>query len=1802
MRISTEYLPNIPDGESRYLNIERYEDPETGTHKGGCVDEERTYRILETAVFTWTTNPNPPGKLSIAKISKVGDNLEVKGSASEDFRTNAGIMTESLVIFQDDEEGHNHTGGDKGRKIPIEGLEDDVKTPSVTSSGHLEGTLPDFTLRDLVVNTAQLVDKAVTSNKLADGSVATDQLVDLAVTSNKLSDGAVDTTKLADGAVDTAKLANGAVDTDKLANAAVQPANLNLVQGATSSTKTANTTGVAVPLSAYTQTSIVNVYPMSEGEVSWSIKRSATGWEVVVKATGDTTTHPTVDFTVTHFISADPFDVVPESIREPTMATLSRSSVAARTSERKAATVSRSRSANHLSSKAPTVQPDVHSIPALLQLQRTLGNQGVVALLQRKLNVSQPSDASEKEADRVADRVMRSSSSAPSVDRQGDNDEVATIGRSEETMDRSSEDEVDRASRDDEPDPMGIARMGDEEAVSLMENEEIFPMEDEEAVSRMENEEIARMGEEEDVSLLENEEVSLRAKGDRTSGGAAPKRVQGQLDNPGTGSPLPNRVRSQIEPVVDTNLSDVRVHAGGDAQQAARDLSARAFTHGSNIWLGKGESADDTRLMAHEATHVVQQGGGIRRKVASLSRSAAWSVGSPFGLGQRSRNTSGRVYRNTEENVAAKEREEVATRAAPPLLQSRGNEKNDAPVSRVAQPVIQRSWLGDAWSSVKGAVSGAVDLVAEGLEAGINWIKDKARDFISRIPGYKLFTVVIAHDPITGAAVARNGRNFIEAGLDIIPNGASFKAKLEQEGALGEAASWLDEQIALLTIKPSQIIANVVNFWNSLELSDIASPSSVLSRLASIFADPVQRVVQFARNVVGKFLEIIKKYVLSKLVVFIRDRTTAYPLLTLILGKDPITGDPVERNGMNLLRGFMSLTEDGQEKLRQMEETGSLQKSADWIDKTVAKLDLTPQAIMEMFTEAWSLVTLENLLKPVETFQRLLGIFLPPIGRILTFLVEVGLKILQMIKDALIARLIAFARQVPGYILLTVIIGKDPFSGQAVERSVENIVHGFLDLIPGGEETFQNLKQTGAIQRAADRIDAAVASLNFTFAYFVGLFKTFWNSLSLSDLAAPLEVFGRVVALFGDPIAKLFNFVVQVLRLIIEVVLEIMRFPVKLIQNIITKSIQAISDIRRDPIGFLKNLLRAVKEGFALFFGNIGKHLLAGLTGWLFGQMKDAGITPPPDLSLRSILGLVMQILGITTQKIFAIVERKIGKEKMDRIRAVAEKISGAWSFVTDIVKGGPGALWEKIKSKITGLWDSVLQSVRNWVITKIIEKVTVKLLSMLDPTGIMAVVNSFIAFFKAVQSFIEYLRQMLEIVNSFVEGVAEIAKGSVTRAATFLEGALARALPVAIGFLANQVGLGGIGKKVGEMIKKVQAKVEAALEWLVDKAIKAGAAVFSLGKRGVEAVKGGIEKLKEWWKTKKEFTDKGGESHTLFFEGKTGTLMIRSNETEVDRYLDEQAKDADDETSKTVSSARTILSKLKVITRKDVKTVKDREEITDAIGQLSTLLMKLGGVGIRNRPQKANWDFPAVGRATVDKLSTASSRGGSDASANSNWWQFLRNSGLSSKLDKWVRMHLISARVGGSGAEPKNLIPAPNSVNRGPLVDSFENAAKDLVEPGVAKPNVIWLDVQAKSPHPKDDSVAGYDEPWFFSKVAMRGGLHFFNEQKDWAKDSKIRFSEDVSIPPPDFGDILSLSQPSGTELKRLDPVFTTTVSGHIKQEIKIDNPRAFDDLDDFKQRMQARLNPKVWSDQWLGKVIPKIEFYVSRGRLKYK
>ncbi len=181
---------------------------------------------------------------------------------------------------------------------------------------------------------------------------------------------------------------------------------------------------------------------------------------------------------------------------------------------------------------------------------------------QPKLTVNQPGDRYEQEADRVAEQVMRMPE--PHLQRQV---------RPEE-----EEEELLQAK------PLAGP---------------ITPL-------------VQRQVEEEEEEDLLQPKLTVQRQVGADGGATASPVVHDVLRGPG--QPLDAKTRAFMEPRFGHDFSRVRVHADAKAAESARAVQAQAYTVGRNVVFGAGQYAPGTdagrRLLAHELTHVVQQGGG----------------------------------------------------------------------------------------------------------------------------------------------------------------------------------------------------------------------------------------------------------------------------------------------------------------------------------------------------------------------------------------------------------------------------------------------------------------------------------------------------------------------------------------------------------------------------------------------------------------------------------------------------------------------------------------------------------------------------------------------------------------------------------------------------------------------------------------------------------------------------------------------------------------------------------------------------------------------------------------------------------------------------------------------------------------------------------------------------------------------------------------------------------------------------------------------------------------------------------------
>jgi len=128
------------------------------------------------------------------------------------------------------------------------------------------------------------------------------------------------------------------------------------------------------------------------------------------------------------------------------------------------------------------------------------------------------------------------------------------------------------------------------------------------------NAHIARMVAQQDAMLaLAQPEVGH-------AGGAISNQLMSRIQTQrGRGNTLPQSQRGQMEQKFGVALDDVRIHTNAEADALNRNVSAKAFTIGRDIFFRQDASPSNSKLLAHELTHVVQQ--------STLSESGPMKVG-----------------------------------------------------------------------------------------------------------------------------------------------------------------------------------------------------------------------------------------------------------------------------------------------------------------------------------------------------------------------------------------------------------------------------------------------------------------------------------------------------------------------------------------------------------------------------------------------------------------------------------------------------------------------------------------------------------------------------------------------------------------------------------------------------------------------------------------------------------------------------------------------------------------------------------------------------------------------------------------------------------------------------------------------------------------------------------------------------------------------------------------------------------------------------------------------------------------------
>ena len=398
---------------------------------------------------------------------------------------------------------------------------------------------------------------------------------------------------------------------------------------------------------------------------------------------------------------------------------------------------------------------------------------------------------------------------------------------------------------------------------------------------------------------------------------------------------------------------------------------------------------------------------------------------------------------------------------------------------------------------------------------------------------------------------------------------------------------------------------------------------------------------------------------------------------------------------------------------------------------------------------------------------------------------------------------------------------------------------------------------------------------------------------------------------------------------------------------IINKGKAVIKKIVTDPIGFIGNIIKAVKGGINLFKTNIKKHLIGGLISWLTGAMADVPITLPAKFDLKGILHLVLQILGLTWDRI----RQKLVKRVGERVVKIAET---SVAIVQKLITEGPMALWEMIKAKAAEIKQKVMDGIRNWVITEVVKQGIIKLVSFLNPAG--AIIQAIIAIYNTVMFFVENMQRIIEMVKTVFNSIGNIAMGKISAAAQAVERSMAMTIPIILNFIARLLGLSGIGKTVSNIIKKIRKPIDKVVNKVLDGVVKLTRKL--LGKAG--KIKSKVkEKFVAWWKRKKQFSA-GGESHTLAFRGsgKTAKITLASSPQLLTDFLSKVGGLPENQTAAKLKAIKVIQEQIVKIQAAEKLPKKDAEKADaqivaafDVIGKKLPLLVVKDDFGTASNP-----------------------------------------------------------------------------------------------------------------------------------------------------------------------------------------------------------------------------------------------------------
>ncbi len=905
-----------------------------------------------------------------------------------------------------------------------------------------------------------------------------------------------------------------------------------------------------------------------------------------------------------------------------------------------------------------------------------------------------------------------------------------------------------------------------------------------------------------------------------------------------SGSPLEPAVRADMDPRFGADFGPVRVHRDERAGRLAARLRARAFTIGPHVFFGRGEyrpaQQDGAELIAHELTHTIQQGAARPRPETAAAARASTADG------PRVATTKGRgpSARSVDRSAAA----------------------------ATANPMVQReeAWYERAGNAIGGAVESVVDfgesmgwdllnrfapeLVPIIRQGPLDWLKEKISDAMDSL----FETLASPVQSLTGIASGLTGH------FDRLVDWVRTAAARIAAGDCGAISEAVDKIQAVFEGLAAPIIDRIK------ELAGQAR--DFFSGLWDRFGAPVWEFLQRIGGAAWQAIKDFGSWIWDKTAPIRRVAARAWSWIKDQLG---IGEGPEGQNG---------ILQWVQDKARQV-----------WDDyiKPFYERFRTPILV------AVGVLVMLSPVGPIIAIGAVVGGLAVAIRRIRQFLSDREQIVAQrgVLQGVVIPAIMDGINRVSAFLIdtastitgaLTSIVGQLNEALGAVAGSILDfavsvlrwLVERFQELVNWAEGALLDLALTVEttleqmrvfLQPVLDVLAEIAEVIRDVMRLPMLLAGRLWNLIPacirdpfvnyfiplmlrqisfFRELAATPEAWNETRAQVMDLIRGVFETfdLLGAIRIAFRIVVRALRIPVELMGQLLEKAADAWEAVIAAPLRFIESALQSMLQGVGGFITNILSHLGYGVQGWLFNAVNRGGagrgisVAPPASWTdPREVFNYALGVLGISVDHVIELIDRRV--PGAGRVLSTGRQLlTGALEWIRIAIDEGPSGLWRHIMDRLSGIGTMVLESAVSWVMTRIIAIIGARLTALAASAGVSAVLEAIKAVYDAIKTAIEYMPRILQILIRVFDTVGQIAAGMIGPAAAMVEGGLRMAMPVAIGFLANYAGVGGIGERIAEIIGDIRERIDNAILWLIDRAIALIRSTVDLIRRGVQA------------------------------------------------------------------------------------------------------------------------------------------------------------------------------------------------------------------------------------------------------------------------------------------------------------------------------------------------------------------------------